>query len=209
MKPASVAVSDFKVTTIDLLRHGACEGGEIFRGSTNVALSDKGWSQMRSAVAEEGGWSQIVSSDLKRCREFAHWLAEERGTTVQTDARLREIHFGDWEGQLVADVREQYPQEWKAFFGKPSQAVAPNGETMVDFHARVTPAIGEWAQQLRGQHFLVVAHGAVIRSIMVNWLQMPLDGITSLSVPYAGLSRFKIFEQEGSEPWAQLVFHRG
>ncbi|WP_372760305.1 histidine phosphatase family protein, partial [Litorivivens sp.] len=71
------------------------------------------------------------------------------------------------------------------------------------------PAIGEWAQQLRGQHFLVVAHGAVIRSIMVNWLQMPLDAITSLSVPYAGMSRFKIFEMAGTEPWAQLVFHRG
>ncbi len=202
-------MTDFRVTTIDLLRHGACEGGEIFRGSTDVALSDKGWSQMRGAVANESGWSRVVSSDLKRCLEFSEWLAQERGISVATDARLREIHFGDWEGQRVADVREQYPQEWRAFFGKPSQAIAPNGEAMVDFHQRVTPAIGEWAEQMRGEHFLVVAHGAVIRSIMVNWLQMPLDAITSLSVPYAGMSRFKIFEMKGSAPWAQLVFHRG
>ncbi|WP_372798085.1 histidine phosphatase family protein [Litorivivens sp.] len=202
-------MAEFRVTTVDLLRHGACEGGEIFRGSTDVALSDKGWEQMRSAVQGESGWSHIVCSDLRRCREFGHWLGEERETPVATDARLREIHFGDWEGQKVAEVRELYPKEWRAFFGKPSQAVAPNGEAMVDFHERITPAIGEWAQQLRGQHFLVVAHGAVIRSIMVNWLQMPLDAITSLSVPYAGMSRFKIFEMTGTEPWAQLVFHRG
>lgn len=209
MRRVSVEVTDFTVTTIDLLRHGACEGGEIFRGSTDVALSEKGWAQMRSAVESESGWSRIVSSDLRRCREFSHWLGRELSLDVATDPRLREIHFGDWEGQLVADVREQYPEEWRAFFGKPSQATTPNGEAMIDFHARVTPAIGEWTRQLRGNHFLVVAHGAVIRSIMVNWLQMPLDAITSLSVPYAGFSRFKIFEQKGSEPWAQLVFHRG
>jgi alpha-ribazole phosphatase len=202
-------VADFSVTTIDLLRHGACQGGEIFRGSTDVALSDKGWQQMRATVSELNGWSRIVCSDLKRCHEFANELAVERDTSLEADSRFREIHFGDWEGQLISDIREQYPGEWRAFFSKPSQATTPNGEAMADFHQRVTPAISDWAARLKGEHFLLVAHGAVIRSIMVNWLNMPLDAITSLSVPYACITRFKIFEQEGSEPWAQLVFHRG
>lgn len=202
-------MADFSVTTIDLLRHGSCEGGEIFRGSTDVALSDAGWQQMRAAVEGEQGWTRIVCSDLKRCREFAAELAAERDIRLDADSRFREIHFGDWEGQLISEVREQFPQEWRAFFSKPSQAATPNGEAMPDFHQRITPAISEWATQLKGEHFLLVAHGAVIRSIMVNWLQMPLDAITSLSVPYASLTRFKIFEQKGSEPWAQLVFHRG
>lgn len=202
-------MADFSVTTIDLLRHGVCEGGEIFRGSTDVALSDTGWQQMRDAVKEVEGWSKILCSDLKRCQEFATELAQTRDTDLEADSRFREIHFGDWEGQLIADVRKQFPNEWRAFFSKPSRATTPNGEAMSDFHQRVTPAISEWVTKLRGEHFLLVAHGAVIRSIMVNWLQMPLDGITSLSVPYACLTRFKIFEQKGSEPWAQLVFHRG
>lgn len=201
-------MADFVVTTIDLLRHGACEGGEIFRGSTDVALSEKGWQQMRAAVSDVDGWSQIICSDLKRCHEFASELAAVRKTALQADERFREIHFGDWEGQLISDVREQYPEEWRVFFSKPSQATTPNGESMPEFHQRITPAITEWANKLRGEHVLLVAHGAVIRSIMVNWLQMPLDAITSLSVPYACLTRFKIFEQQGSEPWAQLVFHR-
>lgn len=205
----SVAVADFSVTTIDLLRHGACEGGEIFRGSTDVGLSDTGWQQMREAVSDIAGWSKILCSDLKRCHAFASELATARETDLIPDRRFREIHFGDWEGQLISDIREQFPQEWRAFFSKPSQATTPNGEAMADFHQRVTPAISEWATELKGEHFLLVAHGAVIRSIMVNWLQMPLDAITSLSVPYACLTRFKIFEQKGSEPWAQLVFHRG
>ena len=209
MKPASVAVSDFSITTIDLLRHGACEGGEIFRGSTDVALSEAGWQQMRDAVSDVSGWSNVVCSDLRRCREFADELAGDRQVKLQADERFREIHFGDWEGQLISNIRDQFPEQWRAFFSKPSQATTPNGEAMADFHQRITPAMSEWVSRLKGEHFLLVAHGAVIRSIMVNWLQMPLDALTSLSVPYACLTRFKIFEQKGSEPWAQLVFHRG
>lgn len=202
-------MSDFSVTTIDLLRHGACEGGEIFRGSTDVVLSEQGWRQMRAAVAELGGWTHIVSSDLQRCRAFAFWLGQECGAPVSEDPRFREIHFGDWEGQRVSDVRENYPEQWQAFFGRPSEASAPNGEAMADFHQRVTPAIGEWVERVQGEHLLLVAHGAVIRSVMVHWLRMPLDAITRLSVPYASFTRFKIFEQQGRQPWAQLVFHRG
>ncbi len=164
---------------------------------------------MREAVSDVKGWSRIVCSDLKRCHEFAAELADQRKIVLEADSRFREIHFGDWEGQLVSDIREQYPDEWRAFFSKPSQASTPNGEPMPVFHERIVPAISDWATRLKGEHVLVVVHGAVIRSIMVNWLNMPLDAITSLSVPYACLTRFKIFEQEGSEPWAQLVFHRG
>ncbi len=55
-------------TTIDLLRHGACEGGEIFRGSSDVALSEQGWQQMRAAIADETApWQAVVSSSLQRC----------------------------------------------------------------------------------------------------------------------------------------------
>ena len=41
---------DSLVTTVDLLRHGESEGGEIFRGSIDVPLTEMGWQQMQSAV---------------------------------------------------------------------------------------------------------------------------------------------------------------
>ena len=50
-----------KTTTIDLLRHGQCEGGEIFRGSTDVALSEAGWQQMRHATQEEDNWDRVIT----------------------------------------------------------------------------------------------------------------------------------------------------
>ena len=45
-------------TLIDILRHGQCEGGEIYRGSTDVPLTDLGWQQMRNAVASHNGWDR-------------------------------------------------------------------------------------------------------------------------------------------------------
>ena len=39
---------------LDLLRHGETELGGGLRGSLDDALTDKGWAQMRAAVAEQG-----------------------------------------------------------------------------------------------------------------------------------------------------------
>ena len=57
-------------THVDLLRHGEVEGGERYRGSTDDALSARGWEQMRAAVGDACAWTGIVSSPLKRCAEF-------------------------------------------------------------------------------------------------------------------------------------------
>ena len=40
------AKDNSRVTTIDFLRHGECEGGNIYRGSTDVVLSRCGYRQM-------------------------------------------------------------------------------------------------------------------------------------------------------------------
>ena len=64
-------------TLIDILRHGQCQGGEIYRGSTDVSLTDLGWQQMRNAVASHSGWDAVVSSPLTRCKLFAQEHAAE------------------------------------------------------------------------------------------------------------------------------------
>ena len=50
---------------LDLLRHGETELGGGLRGSLDDALTDKGWAQMRAAVAEQGPWDRLVSSPLQ------------------------------------------------------------------------------------------------------------------------------------------------
>ena len=197
------------VTQIDLLRHGACEGGEIFRGSTDVLLSDEGWQQMRAKVTglDSPSWSTIVSSPLKRCHHFSAELAEQTDLPMILEPELREMHFGDWEGLPHAEAQQLAPQAWQEFWQSPDQASPPNGEAMPDFCRRVTGAIDALVEQYQGESLLVVAHGAVNRVVICHWLGMPMGAMTRLSVPYAGLTRFKIYHQAGQAPWYQLDSH--
>ena len=198
---------DFQCTTLDLLRHGACEGGEIFRGSTDVALSELGWQQMRNSVAPHNGWQQIVSSSLQRCQRLAESLSAERDVPITVDDRLREIHFGRWEGQPQTKVMEEDGAHLRGFWFDPLNHSPPEGEPVADFQQRIIRLLDEVQRDFSGQHILLVSHGAVIRIVMCHLLDIPLTSLGRISVPYACLTRIKIYQQEGETPWVQLQWH--
>ncbi|MBD2859765.1 alpha-ribazole phosphatase [Spongiibacter sp. KMU-158] len=200
------------VTRVDLLRHGACEGGEIFRGSTDVALSELGWQQMRDKAREQSRdgkreWTQIISSPLIRCVRFAEELSEQKSLPIAVCENFREMHFGDWEGLPHAEAQQRYPQEWKQFWQSPAEASPPNGESMPAFCERVTTALDQVVADHQNENLLLVVHGAVIRVMMCHWLGMPMGAMTRLSVPYASMSRFEVYQQEGRPAWVQLHSH--
>jgi len=62
--------------TLDLLRHGQPEGGNVFRGRTDHPLTEEGWQQMYQSC-ENRQWDVIITSPLSRCQEFAHKLADK------------------------------------------------------------------------------------------------------------------------------------
>jgi len=202
------------VTTIDLLRHGACEGGEIFRGSSDVALSAQGWQQMRAAIAKEieneaAPWQCIVSSSLQRCAHFAEEVAAQRQLPLQIESRLQEIHFGDWEMRTHKEIHREAPGLVQRFFDDPFNATPPNGELMADFRDRVMAAAHDVLQQHAGKHILLVTHGAVIRVLLCEWLQLSYAAFSNIAVPYASFSRLRQFRMPDRSPWMQLCLHRG
>ena len=202
-------MDNLHITTVDLLRHGACEGGEIFRGSTDVPLTETGWQQMRDTVAAHSGWQRVVCSPLQRCRRFAEYLAEREALPLEICDPLRELHFGDWEGRRIVDVQSEHGASLRSFWSNPTHFTPPNGEPMVQFRERVVRATDEILERHRGQHLLLIAHGAVIRQLLCEWLQMPMTAFSNIAVPYAGLSRIRIYYRDDAEPWLQLVLHQG
>lgn len=204
--PASV-VDDVCVTTVDLLRHGVCEGGEIFRGSTDVPLTQAGWTQMTAALAPHRGWHRIVCSSLQRCCRFAEAQAEKLDLPWRTISDLREISFGAWEGRLIADVEREQGDLLRRFWNDPANNCAPDGETLADFRERVVGAVAPLLAEHSGEHLLFVTHGAVVRLLMCEWLQMPLTAFSRVAVPYGCLTRFQFFHVNGKAPWVQLVLH--
>ncbi|MFC4260792.1 histidine phosphatase family protein [Marinobacter lacisalsi] len=182
-------------TLIDLIRHGEPEGGPMFRGQTDHALSEQGWQQMRRAITPEDHWDVIVTSPLLRCTGFAREMADRLGVPMHTEQRLQEIGFGDWEGHTTDQVMATWGDALQQFWSNPVAYPPPGGETLADFRKRVSQAWAHWTQALAGQRVLVVCHGGVIRMVLAEILETPLEAaFRTMAVPYASRSRIRLDE---------------
>lgn len=212
---SSIQPSDSKISTIDLLRHGECEGGKVYRGSTDLPLNETGWQQMRSVVESFtephlAPWQQIVTSPLSRCRLFAEELGQRLAVPVVVMDGFQEIHFGDWEGRLMADIWREQESHVRTFFADPLNKAPPNGEEFIEFQARVQMGWQQLLQDFSGSRSLLVTHGGVIRGLLLSLLSMPPEQMASLDVPYASLSQIQVYQDTGQElPFNLLRFLNG
>jgi len=188
------------ILTIDILRHGetTMDAGKLY-GATDVPLSDIGKEQLLAAVKtiHQEPISAVVSSPLQRCAWLAEQLKEE--VHVSYERGFAEMDFGDWEGQDIKTLLKQEPN----FRLDVSQLSAPNGESFVDFHTRVTTA---WQQYIdthleQGGHHLLIAHGGVIRVLLGDALQVPMANLANLYVPHAAWSRISFVAKQPPMLW--------
>jgi len=195
-------------TLIDLMRHGEPEGGPRYRGHIDHPLTKQGWEQMRTQIGDTLPWQEIITSPLLRCAEFAEELARETGLPLAYEPRLMEIYFGDWEGKTAAELEKQDKQAFYAFYDNPLANTPPGAESLEDFQNRVCAAWQDIQHQYQQRHVLVVTHGGSIRIILAQILNMPLEAIFRLDVPYAAISRIQLLGK-GAQQQAQLKFHAG
>ncbi|MBX2858760.1 MAG: histidine phosphatase family protein [Cellvibrionaceae bacterium] len=186
--------NDVVSLSIDLLRHGECEGGNIFRGSTDVALSQRGFQQMESALNNaKPPWQLVISSPLKRCHAFAAQFCAKHQIPLQTEPRLRELHFGDWEGKPIAEILQTDAERIQAWSQDPSSIDVPNGEKLSEALARAEDLLEELKNRPDNHNILLISHGGLIRLILSTVLHIPLSKCQQIDVPYAALSRFAYY----------------
>jgi len=136
-----------------------------------------------------GAGLRIVSSPLARALETAGILRAELGCAahpIETDARLREIAFGAWEGLTVAEIKGRYVGEWQRRCADKWAYAAPGGES----YAMVARRVGAWLSQAHGT-MLVVTHGAVDRIVRGLYAGMAPEEICALPEPQDELFRLQ------------------
>jgi alpha-ribazole phosphatase/probable phosphoglycerate mutase len=191
---------------VDLLRHGEPVGGRRYRGQTDDPLSEKGWSQMRAAIGDRHDWQVIVSSPLSRCAAFARELSARHDIPLETDARLKEIGFGEWEGRTPEELASRDAGLLARFLDDPI-ANAPDGaEALADFRARIAAAWDDLLARHGGKRVLLVGHAGVVRMVMSLVLDIPLARVFRMHVPNAALTRIRV-ERAGARVFPQLLFH--
>jgi len=173
-------------STLHLLRHGETEGGPRYRGSSDDALTPLGWQQMETAVGDTT-WDRIITSPLIRCADFARALAERRSIPLTIDPRLREMHFGAWEGKSAAELMESDADALARFWRDPAANPPPGGEPLADFQARMLGAWREIIQNHPGQRLLLVSHGGPIRAILCEVQGHPLTRMLEIEVGHGAL----------------------
>ena len=196
------------ITTVDLLRHGEPVGGRKYRGQIDDPLSEKGWAQMRAAVGGQHAWDRIISSPLRRCHAFGAELGKRHAIPVETDERLMEIGFGDWEGRTATELLAEDPERLPRFLRDPLNHTPPGAETLADFEARVIAAWNGILERYPGQQLLVVGHAGMMRMIIRHVLEMPLDRLFRLQIGNAAMVRIRI-EGEGEQALPRLLFPAG
>ena len=199
-----------KTTTIvDLIRHGEPVGGSgRYRGQIDDPLSEKGWWQMRAAVADHCPWQAIVSSPLSRCAAFAEELSQRHGLSLSFDERLMEIGFGEWEGRTKDEISTEGPLVLQNFYTDPIKFSPPGAETLADFEQRIAAAWQAVLLQHAGHHVLLVVHAGVIRMLLRYVLAAPLESMFRINVPNAAITRIRV-DGEDEQALTSLMFHAG
>ena len=89
--------------------------------------------------------SRVIASPMNRTQDTGGAIAERLGLELETDARLKEIDFGAWEGLTGHEIAERYGDaihRWR--FG---EIEAPGGESIPDAGARVDGLVRELARE--------------------------------------------------------------
>ncbi len=196
-----------KLITVDFLRHGEPEGGDILRGRVDPKLTERGWRQMQAAAERAGAdWSHVLTSPLQRCADFARHLAQSRRIAPRVDPQWQEIDYGDWDGLPIAEWRVRSAAQFRAFREDITALAPPNGESFPQFRDRVLIAWKGLAELPGGSHVLLVTHGGVMRVLLPTVLGMPLNRSNPLHIPFACLSRV-LLAVAPNQHRASVLFH--
>lgn len=192
-----------KNTVIDFLRHGEPVGASTYRGNgVDDPLSEKGWSQMWSAMGDFCPWNVVICSPLSRCRSFAAALGEKHSIPVKMDSRIKEVGFGCWEGRERKEIQANNPDEYESFYKDPVNCRPAGAESLTEFENRVSAAFEDIKDKFSGQHILVISHAGVIRAAMKLVSQKSAAEVYGMKVGNASFTRF-IHTRSGTK----LEFH--
>lgn len=165
-------------------------GRETCYGQTDVAVAE---SFLEEAAAIKkllpNNFDAVYCSPLTRCKLLATELAHE---SVIFDARLKEMHFGDWENKKWNDIDQQNLNEWMQDYVTIN---APGGENLGELYKRIEQFL-ERLISLQHEKILIVCHAGVIRCMWTYILKMPLKNMFKIPIGFGEIFVFNLDADE-------------
>ena len=174
------------MTRLLLIRHGYSSGNKErrFSGQIDLPLSDEGFHQAELVcdyIEKNYQVDALYASDLQRAVDTVKPLADKLGLPIQIYRDLREIDEGDWQGVLMTEVQEKYPEEFAFYKANLGLHQFKGGESYTTLLQRLLPMIDKIAAENPGKTVAIGTHGAVVRGLLSVWQGIPLERL--LEVP--------------------------
>ena len=156
------------------VRHGQSTANRDgwMAGHLDAPLTDLGETQAITARDEvlRRSYARAFCSDLTRARRTAELILEGTEIPLHVTPRLRERSAGAWQGRTVEELQREGALD-RDFH--PWTASPPEGESL----ARVARRAIDFLAEIEGDAIdtLVVAHGALIRAVLLVVDDQPRD----------------------------------
>ncbi len=175
--------------TIYFIRHGETDWNAQarYQGQADVPMNETGRAQAKRngealrPLLPDIANADFIASPLTRARETMRIVREALGLdpdAFQIDERLKEAHYGDWQGTLLADLPSIDAAGIEARTRDPFRWRPQGGESYEDLMARTLPWLDDLARDA-----VVVSHGGVSRVLRGHILGLDVATVPRLDVP--------------------------
>lgn len=166
-----------------LIRHGETDWNKQkkLQGVTDIPLNAYGV-ELAEKTAEglkDVPFDRIYTSPLIRARRTAEIIRGDRSIEIIEEEALKEISFGDYEGQEYrAEDKKIMHEGIRNFFEDPAHyQTAPNGESIAHMRERTSSFVKSLMADLANEEkcFLLASHGSAIRGILSGIQNLPIE----------------------------------
>ncbi len=176
-----------------VIRHGETEWNlkGLYQGQTDTNLTERGIRQaeLTADALSKIKFEAIYSSPLKRAKDTAQKIAEKTGNKeIRVIDNLTEISHGLWEGKTYEEVQKEYPNLLKMWRLNPAEVVMPQGESLSDVKERLIKALSIIFFETPKGNVCIVSHDAVIKVLLCETVDAPLNSFWSFKVANGGIS---------------------
>jgi len=176
--------------TLYFVRHGETDWNRAqrYQGHRDIPINATGRAQAKrnggrlaALLGARAAALDYVASPLKRASETMRIVRAEMGLNAadfRTDDRLKEINYGNWEGQAWHDTAALDRDGYAARQADLWNWQPRGGES----YRMLAERVGAWLAEVAGDT-VVVAHGGVSRALRAVILGLSAEDVMRLEVP--------------------------
>jgi broad specificity phosphatase PhoE len=184
-----------KITSLYLVRHGHTRATELglLYSNHEIELTEKGHKQAKIMAHHLPRYKAdlLLTSSARRVLETAQPIAQLLDLEAQILDDFNEWQVGLWEGRTYLDIKKNSPEQYQQWCADPINNAPPEGESIKGMTERIKTKLHALLahENYVGKKIVMVSHSGIIRTIIMEALEMKVENFWRLNIPTGSVSR--------------------